>query len=431
MSASGSEAKGAFLAGKVFAFGGKREKLDAKAAEELLQPLFAAIEAKDSARFSTLRFGGKSFNLEAAGVVAKVLSQIKGVRTLDLSDIIAGQETGEARQSLELLSKAAAGMDIVELRMDENALGANGIRLSEAVLKGNKSLEALTFNDCGLESKACTYLSEFILSKGKPTKIKKIQMFNNCLTSAGAVALAPLIENSPSLRDVRISTTRISSDGGAKLAAALTSCHQLESLDLTDNNLGAEAGKIIMDKVFDSQPNIRVLRIGDSGLGREQYLGIIKRLTEAKADLQVIDLSYADLEDEDVPTLGALLRQSSSLRVLNLEGNGWEADGATKVAAVLRESKVPLEELSFNNNQLNASVVPAIVELLAAKTSIKKLNLDANFISAKGVTVIRSALRESGREDCLCPMEENDDEEEDGNDAITDLVAKFGKLSTN
>lgn len=40
----------------------------------------------------------------------------------------------------------------------------------------------------------------FILSLGVPSKLDKFQVFNNCLRSAGVIALAPLIAKCPDLK---------------------------------------------------------------------------------------------------------------------------------------------------------------------------------------------------------------------------------------
>lgn len=80
---------------------------------------------------------------------------------MDLSDMLSGQETEEARKVLKLLAEAAKDMDVTHLHMNELALGSNGIAASEALLTGNKNLKTLTFNDCGLESEAAKLISKY------------------------------------------------------------------------------------------------------------------------------------------------------------------------------------------------------------------------------------------------------------------------------
>ncbi|GAB5364621.1 hypothetical protein AAMO2058_000985500 [Amorphochlora amoebiformis] len=410
---------------------GKRSDLDGKGAKELLKPLLKAIEAKTLSKFNCLRFGGKSIKLEAAKEIAEVLPKLKGVCTLDLSDIVARRETGEAREVFKVLASASEKLDVEEFLMDNNALGANGIAAIEPILSGSKKMSKISFNDCGIEKIGAERISKFVLSNGKPSKITKFHIFNNCLATAGGVALGPLIENSPNLEDIRISATRIGRDGGVVIAKALKSCRKLVSVDLSDNQFGEEAGEILEKEVFIDQKDIKNLDLSDCGLGEEHCLGIIKNLVKAKADLESFGMSHSDIRTENAEVLADLFKQCTRLKSVNLEGNDLDSEGAILIVKALADSKSPLEELNFQNNEIKATAVKWIVALLRKKASMKKLNLNACMISKKGVTLIRATLKDLKKEDCLDNMEDNDEDEAcEADDEFEKLTAALSILKT-
>mmetsp|Transcript_28043 Transcript_28043/g.47564 ORF Transcript_28043/g.47564 Transcript_28043/m.47564 type:complete len:117 (-) Transcript_28043:56-406(-) len=104
-------------------------------------------------------------------------------------------------------------------------------------------------------------------------------------------------------------------------------------------------------------------------------------------------MSENDISSDSATVIAAYIKQCCALKVLNLEGNELKSEGATQICNALVESKCPIETINLYNNEITALTVPALIKLIRSKPSLKKLNLDANMISAKGVNVIKDTLK--------------------------------------
>jgi hypothetical protein len=90
------------------------------------------------------------------------------------------------------------------------------------------------FNNNGLDTAAAERIQEIFLHQ-KPTKLHLFHCFNNLLRDGGAIALAPVISNSPQLTDVRFSATRFGVQGGKAISESLQSTPLLGKCPYVDH----------------------------------------------------------------------------------------------------------------------------------------------------------------------------------------------------
>ena len=83
-----------------------------------------------------------------------------------------------------------------------------GVRKCAGGLASLDTLERVYFCNNGLSAEAGTVIAELLLAKG-PTRLKLLHVFNNMLGGPGAIAFAPILEQSPELEDFRFATTRV------------------------------------------------------------------------------------------------------------------------------------------------------------------------------------------------------------------------------
>ena len=105
-----------------------RELLSKPRAEELLHPL-RSDPAKAEA-VSKIVLGGKSFGSDSAPVLAETLLTTHQLTHADFSDCIAGRNTDEALETLQLLCDGIAAnqrIQLTHLNLSDNALGVRGI----------------------------------------------------------------------------------------------------------------------------------------------------------------------------------------------------------------------------------------------------------------------------------------------------------------
>jgi Ran GTPase-activating protein 1 len=108
----------------IFVLGGGRESVTATRMEQLLAQVDAAGGITDPV---AIRLSDKSFTIPAAEIIARRLRTFKNLKTVDISDIIAGLPEDEALQVLSIIAGSLEGNAIVELNISDNALGSKGV----------------------------------------------------------------------------------------------------------------------------------------------------------------------------------------------------------------------------------------------------------------------------------------------------------------
>ena len=101
-----------------------------------------------------------------------------------------------------------------------------------------------------------------------------------------------------------------------------------------------------------------------------------------------------------------------------------------KICIALQTSGAKIEELDVSCNAISKSGAEAVSKLATTslKSTIKKVNLDQNWIQEDAVESIKKTFADAGLDSVLMPLDENDpDEEADDEDAdeVLDLLSKL------
>lgn len=235
-----------------------------------------------------LFFSACSFGKLAALAFVDILKEVRGVVRVDFADIIAGQETEEALEVLQIMAQSFEAWKLEDLDLSDNALGYKGSRAIAQGLAVQDQLERFIVCNDGLQAPAAEVLTDLLIScqPDGQTKLRIFETFNNLLQCGGAVQFARLIRASPRLVHLRFASTRVSSEGGMAIAEALRDRADFEFLDISDNSYGEEAARVLAEGFFRSQPKLQTLKIGDMSLG-EVVFDIMERLCETAPGLQV------------------------------------------------------------------------------------------------------------------------------------------------
>ncbi|OON14824.1 leucine Rich repeat-containing domain protein [Opisthorchis viverrini] len=213
-------------------------------------------------------------------------------------------------------------------------------------------------NNQGLGHEGCRYLTQ-ALEKGREAcnrhglALKVFSASRNRLENVGAQMLAKVLADMRSLEEVSVSSILTNSfclklslcqngigihgkDGVQSLSKILMTNTKLRLLNLSDNTLTAEGGKIIA-KALRSLDKLEELHLGDC----------ILRSSGAQALASVLD-------DPKV---------APDLRVLNLSGNEITRQAGVSLVLSLG-SKSNLESLDLNANEFGKSGIQAIIRSL-------------------------------------------------------------------
>jgi len=333
--------------------------------------------------------------------------------------------------------------------LSDNALAHRGVKACSAAFPKQTNLKKLFFNNNGLEGSAAGLIHELVLSSQTDgqTRLESFEIFNNLLQDAGAKALAPLFASSPSLKRLRMSTTRVSQAGGLAVAESLRHLRNVTSLDLSDNSLGEKAGQELASGFLSSQPHLRSLNLGDTSFGEAATEAVLKALSKTAPHLEELHLQASEISDDLAVHVARCLRTKKHLKKLVLDDNQLGSKGARLIARAV--ARLPrLEEWSMTDADIAGAKAAKAISQAVINKPLKKLRLNANRIHADHVKIINEAVRDEE----VVSWSDNEDDEEDEEDeesldeeseaeeeeeaeaevdkAVEQLTAEVSKLST-
>ncbi|RQM27461.1 hypothetical protein B5M09_001291 [Aphanomyces astaci] len=415
----------------VLRFDPVREVVDAARAKELLAPF------QGRSTFHTISLRGKSYTQAGAAVVADFLRTLRGIKVADLADIIAGRPEDEALVVLTTISKALVGHVLDEIDLSDNALGEKGVRACFAVLIPQPTLKRLSFCNNGISAAASAVIAkEVVLQQdGVAKSLETFHFFNNMSGHEGCLAVASMLSGCPNLTSFRFASARAGAAASLQLAQSIGQhVRHLTSLDLSDCSFD-DQGAVALAAAISKQTRLKVLKLRDASLGPEGAKLVVAALATAGIQLESLDLSGNELEDQGIANLigggscGRLLDSQVGLKVLRLDENEVTSKGLAVLADSLHGElswASALEELSLYGNEITASGAMSIVKAVSNKAFLKLVQLDSNMISSVGLVKLRAALVTAGKAHVLGSMEDNDEdaESDDGSDGDDDDEAE-------
>lgn len=379
---------------------GKREALTPERAEELLVELDEGVES--------VKLSGKSFGDGSAAVAAAALQRaIPTLKRLDIADIIASRPEEEAKRTLTAIADALATCKhLVAIDLSDNALGAKGIRAVGGLLSGQERLEELLLCNNGLAADAGELITVSLLEMS-PTALVKLHFHNNLLETAGSIALAPVVENSPKLADFRFSSLRLERKGAVRISRALQPriASTLKRLNLSDNTFMLEGSKALAEALSEA-PLLETLLLRDDALGDDGVRIICEVLAGSAPSLTVLDISGNEMAAGGASGLATLLR-ASSLREILAEDNELGNSGAVNISKGLIASS-SIEVLDVSCSEVGGKGALALATAAAKIETLQTVTMNGNSIPGEIVATIEELL-----EDRLGPLDDNDDECED------------------
>ena len=212
------------------------------------------------------------------------------------------------------------------LRLSAAGLGDEDAHVLSAHLRqsaGGFGQVVLANNQLG--AGAAASLGRAMTANALSTRLRELDLFENALGDAGAIALAD---------GVRHAT-------------------RLEQLWLGRNGIGAEGGSAIADAIA-ARPSLRFVSLRDNRIGAAGCAALARALSVTGSGLNTLDLSANELDDAALGELAAMLRTSESLTELNCT----------------------------RNVVFGAAAVGSLAESLSINTTLKMLLLDDEIVEA-------------------------------------------------
>jgi Ran GTPase-activating protein (RanGAP) involved in mRNA processing and transport len=228
-----------------------------------------------------------------------------------------------------------------------------------------------------------------------------LDLSHSGLGDKGARALARSIEINTGITALTLVDNWITPVGGEAIMRALLFNKTIRTVDLGDNQLGAQAlGNIegapmgaLIRQVLAKNSVLQDLILRSNKISDRDMAEIAEGVQE-NVSMNAIDLSYNELGPKAGDAIAAMLA-NSSIRELNLEWNRLRAQGTLAVLndGLRHNGTVRKFNIAWNGVGDEGGVI--IGKIIGASAVLEELDISHNRIGPKGAEAIAEGIRES------------------------------------
>ncbi|KAF9101866.1 hypothetical protein BGX27_011295, partial [Mortierella sp. AM989] len=301
-----------------------------------VQEFIDTIEKMDE--LEDVILSGNTFGVEACRALAAALAKKPLLKLANFSDIFTGRLRSEIPDCLVAFGDALKDKKhLVELNLSDNAFGAAGVNPLVEFLTTNRNLQILKLNNNGLGVTGGKVLAEALMTahernvaENKKSSLRVIIAGRNRLENGSSPDLAKAFAAHGTLTHVAMPQNGIRMEGIEALAAGLTKCPGLETLDLQDNTF-TERGCRAFAAALPTWTGLKRLNFGECLLSNKGAILLTRALAQGKnTKLESIDFTYAEMRETGFLELaGVISAHLPNLAKLELNGNQVEEDSAS------------------------------------------------------------------------------------------------------
>lgn len=275
--------------------------------------------------------------------------------------------------------------------------------------------------DCGVTEERCKDVGSALRDN---TALTELSLSSNELGDAGTRLVLEGLQPTCKIQKLSLQNCNVTEAGCAALASVLRSLPCLRELDLSYNQLGDAGLQLLCEGLLDPQCHVERLQLEYSNLTAASCEALASVL-RAKRELKELGLSNNDLGEDGARVLcQGLAASACPLESLRLEGCGLTAANCQDLCGIVA-AKASLRELQLGNNQLGdagiAALCPGLLgpgsrlktlwlwecgfsaggcrdlcRVLRAKESLKELSVAGNEVGDEGVRLLCESVGEPG-----------------------------------
>lgn len=332
-------------------------------------------------RLVAVDFSKNAIGPTGAQQLAQALSSNTALQNLVMDTNNIGDEGVSA-----LATSLAGGSQVKTLGLGSNGIGDAGINALAEMLKGNTILESIELNSNSIED--VSGLCEAIRAT---TSLKRLNLSDNYIEDGQSLASA--LKENTSIEELVLSGNALGDDGVIAVCEALRQRQgaNLKTLELSNVSISPEAMGAISDLVS-ACSTLETLNLSMNEWGDGGAFKLGTALENAKS-LVNLDCSAATLESPGAMALASGLKGHSNLKKLDLSQNPIGQAGVASIVDVLKHDMgIEVLKLAWCNNGPNAE---QIGQLIMYNTTIKELDLRGNGLKDNGMIWIARSLKES------------------------------------
>ena len=164
----------------------------------------------------------------------------------------------------------------------------------------------------------------------------------------------------------------------------------LKTLILNKNNITSSSGFYIAD-TLSKNTILEEIYLGYNKINENGLNSLINILLNKNKSITTLDLSYNNLQQENIISIGDFLSSNPNLKYLDLSGNSIEEQSANLFGISLKKN-TNLNVIKLNQCNLNEESSPQILNFMS-KTKIYKIELNDNKFGKMGPLIILNQLR--------------------------------------
>lgn len=242
----------------------------------------------------SLLLGTNGIGDPGAASVARLVEQNRGIEIVYLGCNYI-EAAGVAR-----IAEAVGGGSVRGLWLKRNPIGDEGARALAAMLRHNTTLEVLDLVCTGLTPAALEVLLEPLITTNRT--VRCLYLGGNDFDGGVALGIGELLQKNDAIRMLSLAVNRLGERGALSIAKALRQNTTLTSLSLASNDLGQGVCNVI--HAIRKHPALERLDLGLS------------------PSTHALGATSNHAGDDGALEAGAMLTVNSTLRVLDLRGNG-------------------------------------------------------------------------------------------------------------
>lgn len=414
------------------------EKVTEDDATELIGRWTKQMEDNPNEVVTTVDLSNRTYFVAAMKIICDFLrDRVNHVKKALLHDIIASLPTEEGLEILGDVSELLSNSPVEHLDLDDNALGIRGVHKCKPIIS-LPSLQYLSLQNLGLSAESMQDIHVYMQNK---QNLRTLRLYNNMIGVEGAKATGKILSGCDNLTYFRYEGCRPQPEGTAGIVDGLISVvRRIEKHPLKRLELEGSVQDESVTKLCNTLRNLFALtdlRLYDCSLDLESCNEVLKALQRLRK-LESLDMSNNEMGAANVRRLAPVIVNScATLKVIKLEGAELTSRGVEHLSAAFNKATEPLalEELVLTDNQIGTRGADALIAARNTMPNLRSLNLDENSFSDEVLEKLQNCfgdilLEMEGNEDDFDNDDDlSEDEEDDEEEDLEGVIEGMAKLT--
>ncbi|XP_077321214.1 NACHT, LRR and PYD domains-containing protein 3-like isoform X1 [Lithobates pipiens] len=337
------------------------------------------MEALTTSRIEELLLNNNHLTDSSCPHLASGIRNNQSLRRLDL------EENNLEGPNFRDLMVALTTSRIEDLQLDRNQLTDSSCPHVASGIRNNQTLRILSLSYNNLEGPHFSDLMAALTT----SRIEELRLVNTHLTDSSCPHLTSGIRNNQTMRTLNLSYNNLDGCNFSDLMEALTTS-RIEELHLYNNGLTDSSCPHLAIGIRNNQ-TMRTLDLSHNNLQGPHFRDLMEALTTSQ--IEKLHLGRNQLTDTFCPHLASGIRNTKTLRTLNLSRNNLEGPHFSDLTAALTTSRI--EKLHLYDKHLTDSSCPHLASAIRNNQTLRILDLSMNIVEGPYFRDLMEALTTS------------------------------------